>query len=162
MGFANQFAKVLSSEWYELDPKAGATLSPAAKRSLFRSQLGVAVAGNPPPYAKLKETSDGFIVSEILGKVVTNTRIASEAWVGHYAICKGYGVPTDLCYYSVTPFNSPGVPSTMEFFDKEDVNKSIVARATIQCEKAKSVFKALLDFLIDVIISWIDSLLDNL
>merc|ERR1712216_711010 len=123
------------------------------------AESGVSFEGSPPAY--VKTTIDGgnkVTVDGILGKTVT----AGRSFLNHYKICKGVGRTRDPCFYSTTAFNAPGVPSTLEFFDITDVNKSVVAQATIQCEKAKSVFKMLFDFAVDPVIAWIDSLIDNL
>merc|ERR1712159_974234 len=99
---------------------------------------------------------EGAVIKAIIGKVT------SGDYVNHYAMCKNSGEIADKCYATTIPFNTPGRPHLMQFFDEDDVNKTVVGYATVECVKAKSVFKMLYDFSIDPVISFIDSLVLNM
>merc|ERR1712046_401468 len=109
----------------------------------------------PAAFVKTHELTGGKLtVDGILGKVVEGRDgTSAKTNQGRYALCTGYGIGLQNCYFSVETYTAPGSPYYIEFYDATDVNKSIVAAARIECVKGKSVFKALIDFFLDPIIT---------
>merc|ERR1711879_73352 len=108
-------------------------------------------------------------IKAILAKYIdAKTDAATDSDVNKWAICPVKLDPADdethedNCYFSTQPFNAPGQPSAIEFFDSSDVNKTVVASTTIVCEKAESVFKRLFDFYLDPMLSFVNLLLENM
>merc|ERR1711998_673306 len=124
----------------------------------------------------LSDTVDGYLddenmffeyttvsgISEIQGSV---GKISfDKAHYGKWAICPGEASidDADSCYYSTVPVNAPGLPSTLDFYDASSENKTLVGKAKFSCDKKKSVFKALIDYAIDPILTLLESVLVNL
>merc|ERR1712196_740127 len=123
------------------------------------AQSMLSVADSPVAFVKTSlMTNDDYEVEAVLGKVIESRNDPNQ---GKYAICPKTGVAIDgeTCYYSVATYTAPGRPSQIDFYDPTDVNKSVVAKARIECIKAKSVFKSLIDFFLDLVVTWMDSLL---
>merc|ERR1712146_537610 len=155
-GFANQWGTAsnrvawLNKEWFALEDDKKALLTSVGKAALQASLLST--EGSPMAFAYMEGTN----IKAIIGKVTDGTYSA------HYAMCKNAGGAADKCYYTTVPFNYPGRPQLMSFFDEDDVNKTVVGFATSECTKAKSVFKMLYDFSIDPAISFVESLVLNM
>merc|ERR1719498_2086995 len=87
-----------------------------------------------------------------------------KAHFGKWAICPGEASVDDAssCYYSTVPVNSPGLPTTLDFYDASTENKTLVGKAKFTCDKKKSVFKAMFDYVLDPVLSLLESLIVNL
>merc|ERR1711998_710552 len=124
----------------------------------------------------LSSDTDGYLDDENLFFEYTTTSGVSEvqgsvgkisydkAHFGKGAICPGEASidDTDSCYYSTVPVNSPGLPTTLDFYDASSENKTLVGKAKFTCDKKKSVFKAMFDYGIDPILAVLESVLVNL
>merc|ERR1712139_94246 len=86
-----------------------------------------------------------------------------KAHFGKWAICPGEGKIEDKgsCFFSTVPVNAPGMPSMLEFYDAASENKTVVGKAKFTCKQSKSVFKAMLDYVIDPVASLLDSIMTN-
>merc|ERR1719378_1374220 len=84
-----------------------------------------------------------------------------KAHFGKWAICPGEASIDDAssCYYSTVPVNSPGLPTTLDFYDASSENKTLVGKAKFTCDKKKSVFKSLVDYVIDPVLALLESLI---
>merc|ERR1711988_603273 len=131
-------------EWYEIGEKMKVKLDGKSKDYLNKHST-LATNAVPMAYAYTGEVGTQESILAILGKSKKNDGDLKGKW----AICAVSGSEEKACFFTPGPYNAPGRPLHLDFFDQSDVNKSIVATASVTCNKAKSVFKMLFDFMID-------------
>merc|ERR1711988_276401 len=83
---------------------------------------------------------------------------------GKWAICPGEAKIDDKakCFFSTVPVNTPGLPTTLEFYDAASANKTVVGKAKFECDESKSVFKAMFDYVVDPVLSFMESVVPQL
>merc|ERR1712139_157064 len=150
--FALTLARYLSEPWLKVSEAVidGGSLQNSGCTAGDAGKCADSYLDDESLFFKYIKVSGAIDIQGSVGKISYD-----KEHFGKWAICPGEAEISQKgsCFFSTVPVNSPGLPSTLDFYDAQSANKTVVGKAKFTCQKKKSVFKAMFDYMVDPILS---------